>query len=169
MPCSSDQIKLTGQHVVLQILPERNAGGSTMKCSAMKHTISTQSHFAAVFRDSPEVAMLLKPVLAPAFQCCFLPTRCAAVSVIISEVQPSAVPLYEGSSELLFKPVVHFFSELNRTQDGFPWPAHDVPKAMDHWWILDTPVKADRPYIWVPEDRLAEGWYNIGVGGWLAG
>jgi len=168
MPCLSDQIKLTGQRVVLQIMLERNAGGSTMKCSAMKHTAHShilQLCFVTLLRSG----MLLKPVPAPALQCCFLPTRCAAVSVIISEVQPSPVPLYEGSSELLFKPVVHFFSELNRTQDGFPWPAHDVPKAMDHWWILDTPVKADRPYIWVPEDRLAEGWYNIGVGGWLAG
>jgi hypothetical protein len=56
-------------------------------------------------------------------------------------------------------PVVHFKSELNRTDDGH-WPPWDVKTSMEHWILA---ADTSRPYLWAPDYQLYEGWYNIHV------
>jgi hypothetical protein len=34
---------------------------------------------------------------------------------------------------------------------------------MDHWMVLDQRSAAGRPQLWVPDDKLADGWYNLRV------
>lgn len=89
-------------------------------------------------------------------------TACTAVSVNISDIRPAPVPIYPGSTQLLFKPVYHFWSGLNRTKDGV-WPPHGSVTTMDHWFVVESLRQAAVPYIWTPEERLYEGWYNIQV------
>jgi hypothetical protein len=84
---------------------------------------------------------------------------CHAVAVGIGGIHPPPMPLYPGSEEPLLYPVVHFKSELNRTDDGH-WPPWDAKTSMEHWILA---ADASRPYIWAPEYQLHEGWYNIHV------
>jgi hypothetical protein len=77
----------------------------------------------------------------------------------IGGIHPPPMPLYPGSEEPLLYPVVHFKSELNRTDDGH-WPPWDAKTGMEHWILA---ADASRPYIWAPEYQLHEGWYNIHV------
>ncbi|WIA36757.1 hypothetical protein OEZ86_008025 [Tetradesmus obliquus] len=80
-----------------------------------------------------------------------------AFAVGIGGISPPPMPLYPGSEEPMLFPVVHFTSELNRTDDGH-WPPWDVKTSMEHWILA---ADTSRPYIWAPEYELYEGWYNI--------
>lgn len=85
-----------------------------------------------------------------------------AVGVTFKDLKPQPIPLHPGSPQSLFNSVFYFQSTLNRTKD-WAWPSDATPKRMDHWMVLDQRSAAGRPQLWVPEDKLADGWYNLRV------
>jgi hypothetical protein len=86
------------------------------------------------------------------------------VGVTFKDLRPQPIPLHPGSPQSLFSSVFYFSSTLNRTKD-WTWPSDAIPKKMDHWVMLDQKSAAGRPQLWVPEDKLADGWYNLRVSG----
>jgi hypothetical protein len=85
-----------------------------------------------------------------------------AVGVTFKDLKPQPIPLHPGSPKSLFSSVFYFQSTLNRTKD-WSWPSDATPKRMDHWLVLDQRSAAGRPQLWVPEDKVADGWYNLMV------
>jgi hypothetical protein len=99
--------------------------------------------------------------------CLHTPILCAAaaVSAIITASQNiTHVPLFPGSSDLLFMPVYRFESDLNRTVDG-SWPAGGAPAKMEQWVVVDSAAAALKPATFVPEVQYPDGFYNIRVRG----
>lgn len=90
--------------------------------------------------------------------------RPAAVGVTFHDLRPQPIPLQPGSPRSLFNSVFYFHSTLNRTED-WTWPSDATPKSMDHWIVADARTALGRHQLWVPEDKLADGWYNLRVGG----
>jgi hypothetical protein len=35
---------------------------------------------------------------------------------------------------------------------------------MDHWLVADAKTALGKPQLWVPEEKIADGWYNLRVG-----
>jgi hypothetical protein len=92
-----------------------------------------------------------------------LPLLAMAVSANITAAQNiTPVPLFPGSSELLFMPVYCFESDLNRTVDG-SWPAGGAPTKMEQWVVVDSAAAASKPFTYVPEGNYPNGFYNIRV------
>ncbi|WIA29384.1 hypothetical protein OEZ86_011888 [Tetradesmus obliquus] len=77
------------------------------------------------------------------------------------------VPLFPGSSDLLFMPVYRFESDLNRTVDG-SWPAGGAPAKMEQWVVVDSAAAALKPATYLPEGQYPDGFYNIRVESSLA-
>jgi hypothetical protein len=95
------------------------------------------------------------------------PARCIvllpAVSANITASQNiTPVPLFPGSSELLFMPVYRFESDLNRTVDG-SWPAGGAPTKMEEWVVVGTAAAALKSVTYIPEGQYPDGFYNIRV------
>lgn len=98
-------------------------------------------------------------------------TAAAAVSANITAAKNiTPVPLFPGSSDLLFMPVYRFESDLNRTVDG-SWPAGGAPAKMEQWMVVDSAAAALKPATYLPEGQYPDGFYNIRVraAGWLVG
>jgi hypothetical protein len=85
------------------------------------------------------------------------------VGITFKGLSPQPVPLFPGSNSSLFNSVFHFSASLNRTKD-WVWPPDSTPKSLSHWLVLGAGDSA-KQQLWVPDDRVAEGWYNIAVRG----
>lgn len=86
----------------------------------------------------------------------------STVGVMFKDLKPQPIPLAPGSSQTLFHTVFGFNSNLNRTKD-WSWPPDSVPKSLTHWMVLGTRSDARKPQLWMPEDKVADGWYNLRV------
>jgi hypothetical protein len=85
-----------------------------------------------------------------------------AVTVLFKDLHPQPIPLHPGSSKSLFHSVFHFQAALNRTKD-WSWPSDATPKSLDHWLVLNAGQGAGTRQLWRPEEKVADGWYNIRV------
>lgn len=82
-----------------------------------------------------------------------------AVTFNVSAIRPTGTaPLSPGASELLFRPVFKFTSDLNRTKSG-DWP-EQAPSPLHHWIVIESAEDTKPPLI-APEEPLPEGYYNI--------
>ncbi len=88
---------------------------------------------------------------------------CAAVGVTFQDLKPQPIPLHPGSPRSLFNSIFYFHATLNRTED-WTWPSDATPKSLDHWLVADAKTIIGRPQLWVPEEKIADGWYNLRVG-----
>jgi hypothetical protein len=59
--------------------------------------------------------------------------------------------------------VFHFNANLNRTKD-WSWPSDATPKSMSYWMVMGAADSVSKPQMWVPEEKVADGWYNLQVG-----
>jgi hypothetical protein len=90
------------------------------------------------------------------------------VRIAFKDIQPQPVPLYPGSTRSLFHSVFQFNANLNRTKD-WSWPSDATPKSLTHWMVMGAGDSVAKSQVYVPDDRVAEGWYNLRVSGalWL--
>lgn len=92
---------------------------------------------------------------------CLLPAH--AVGVLFRDLTPVPIPLFPGSHRPLFHTIFSFHATLNRTKD-WSWPPDSVPKSLTRWLVLNPLTDLSKPLLWMPEDKVADGWYNIRVG-----
>jgi hypothetical protein len=85
------------------------------------------------------------------------------VGVTFQDLKPQPIPLHPGSPRSLFNSVFYFHATLNRTED-WTWPSDATPKSMDHWLVADAKTTLGKPQLWIPEEKIADGWYNLRVG-----
>jgi hypothetical protein len=85
-----------------------------------------------------------------------------AVGVSFKDLGPQPIPLHPGSPQSLFTSVFQFSANLNRTKD-WSWPSDAIPKTMTHWLVMGAQDNVTKPQMWAPEEKVADGWYNLRV------
>ncbi|KAI8470440.1 MAG: hypothetical protein J3K34DRAFT_420526 [Monoraphidium minutum] len=88
-------------------------------------------------------------------------------SVELTDVSPTPVEVFPGTKKMLFTPVYHITGTLNKTAQWWVPIPEGHKQRFDMWAVVGKLPSNTTSYVFVPEDTLADGFWNIEVDGGL--